>query len=58
VRVDIITTEGERGVMKNLQRKADQADEMFSRLVAEMNNAQAIDRANNMTKQIEVPTWL
>jgi hypothetical protein len=58
VTVDIITTEGERGVMKNLQRKAEQADAMFSRLVAEMNNALAIERANNMTKKMEIPTWL
>jgi hypothetical protein len=26
-----VTTEGERGVMRNLQRKAAQADAMFSR---------------------------
>jgi hypothetical protein len=58
VKVDIVTTEGERGVMKNLQRKATQADEMFSRLVAEMNNALAIERANNMTKELEIPSWL
>lgn len=58
VRVDIITTEGERGVMRNLQRKAEQADEMFSRLVTEMNNALAIERANNMTKKMEIPSWL
>lgn len=58
VKVDIVTTEGERGVMKNLQRKATQADEMFSRLVAEMNNAMAIERANNMTKELEIPSWL
>lgn len=58
VRVDIVTTEGERGVMRNLQRKAEQADEMFSRLVLEMNQAQAIDRANNMTKRMEIPQWL
>jgi hypothetical protein len=58
VRVDIVTTEGERGVMRNLQRKAEQADEMFSRLVLEMNHALAIERANNMTKRIEVPAWL
>jgi len=56
--VDVITTEGERGVMKNLQRKAAQADEMFSRLVAEMNQALAIQRANNMTKRMELPSWL
>jgi superfamily II DNA/RNA helicase len=58
VRVDIVTTEGERGVMRNLQRKADQADAMFSRLVAEMNNALAIESANNMTKKVQVPAWL
>jgi len=58
VKVDIVTTEGERGVMRNLQRKSDQADAMFSRLVAEMNNALAIERANNMNKQVEVPSWL
>ena len=44
--------------MRNLQRKAEQADAMFSRLVAEMNQALAIDRINNMTKKIEVPSWL
>jgi len=58
VRVDIVTTEGERGVMRNLQRKAEQADEMFSRLVLEMNHALAIERANKMTRQMEVPAWL
>jgi hypothetical protein len=58
VKVDIVTTEGERGVMRNLQRKSDQADEMFSRLVAEMTNALSIERANNMTKKLEIPSWL
>jgi superfamily II DNA/RNA helicase len=58
VTVDIVTTEGERGVMRNLQRKATQADEMFSHLVAEMNHALGIERANNMTKKVQVPSWL
>lgn len=58
VKVDIVTTEGERGVMRNLQRKADQADEMFSRLVSEMNNAQAVVKSQRGTKQMEVPAWL
>ncbi len=58
VRVDIVTTEGERGVMQNLQRKAEQADEMFSRLVAQMNNSLAIRRSTNQTGKIEVPSWL
>jgi hypothetical protein len=58
VTVDIVTTEGERGIMKNMQRKADQADKMFSRLVAEMNNAMAIDRKNEYNKPVQLPAWL
>ncbi len=58
VKVDIVTTEGERGVMRNLQRKAEQADAMFSRLVGEMNSSLAIERANNHIKPLELPAWL
>lgn len=58
VHVDIVTTEGERGVLSNLQRKAEQADRMFANLVAEMNAAINIDRASRFTKTIEVPQWL
>jgi hypothetical protein len=56
--VDIITTEGERGVLKNLQRKATQADTMFNSLVSEMNRSMSIDRITTFTKQQEVPQWL
>lgn len=58
VHVDIITTEGERGVLKNLQRKTVQADRMFSNLVAEMNAALGIERASNFINNQEVPQWL
>jgi hypothetical protein len=58
VTVDIVTTEGERGVLRNLQRKAAQADTMFSNLVAQMNAAQAIERASQFTKTQELPSWL
>ena len=58
VNVDIITTEGERGVVKNLQRKAAQADKMFSSLVMEMNNANAIGRAAGFALEQKVPAWL
>ncbi|RPJ31902.1 MAG: helicase [Verrucomicrobiaceae bacterium] len=58
VTVDIVTTEGERGVLRNLQRKAAQADTMFSNLVAQMNAAQAIERASQFTKTQEIPSWL
>lgn len=58
VTVDIVTTEGESGVLRNLQRKAEQADKMFSNLVAEMNASQAIDRASAFSKAQEIPSWL
>lgn len=58
VRVDIVTTEGGRGALRNMQRKAVQADEMFSRLTAQMNNAMHIARDNRMNKALEVPSWL
>ena len=58
VTVDIITTEGDGEVLKNLRRKAAKADEMFSRLVAEMNNAIKIEATNAMNKPIQVPSWL
>jgi hypothetical protein len=45
-------------VLKNLQRKAAQADKMFNSLVDEMNNAIGIDRATQFTKKQEIPTWL
>jgi hypothetical protein len=58
VTVDVVTTEGERNVLKNLQRKAKAADEMFSRLVEHMNQAISIGRSNAGTKTVEVPSWL
>jgi hypothetical protein len=58
VRVDVIETEGDQDVLKNLQRKARQADEMFSNLVREMNQVLHISRARPFTKQEIVPSWL
>ena len=58
VKVDIVTTEGEQGVTRNLQRKADQAEQMFDRLVAEMNRASGIARTTTHTKPMEIPQWL
>jgi len=58
VRVDTVTTEGQQGVVKNLQRKAEQADRMFSRLVQHMNDGAAIARVDHHTKPMECPQWL
>lgn len=58
VKVDVITTEGGRGVLANMQRKAEQADRMFSNLVAEMQDSLSIDRVTTFAKKQEVPSWL
>jgi hypothetical protein len=58
VRVDVVTTEGEKSVLQNLQRKAQAADVMFSRLVEEMNRSIAVDRSVHFTKKEQVPAWL
>lgn len=58
VRVDMVTTEGGRGALANMQRKAAQADVMFSALVGQMNSAQAVSRLRSFDKSLEVPTWL
>lgn len=58
VDVDIVGTEGDSGVLKNQQRKAAQADAMFSALVSHMNAAMAIERAQAFNTRQELPAWL
>lgn len=58
VTVDVVTSEGEKGVMANLQRKAEQADRMFGRLVELMQNELSIEKHDVYTKAMEVPAWV
>jgi hypothetical protein len=58
VYVDIVTTEGEAGVLQNLQRKSAQADKMFDRLVASMNESLNIERNGKQQSSIEIPSWI
>lgn len=58
VRIDVIASEGEAGVVRNLQRKADAADAMFSRLVELMGNELRIEQKNLNTKPEIKPSWL
>jgi hypothetical protein len=55
---DIVTTEGEKSVLKNLQKKAAAADKMFSMLVQYMNEAMRVERSVPFTKREEIPSWL
>ena len=56
--VDMVATDGEIGVKKNLQRKAKQADRMFSALVEHMYDSQKIDSSNKFDTETEAPEWL
>jgi hypothetical protein len=58
VMVDVVTTEGGRDVLANLQRKAAAADKMFLRLVEHMKEHLEIDRITHFTLREELPVWL
>lgn len=58
VLIDVVTTEGGKAVLENLQRKAKQADEMFDALMRHMTDAIRIDNDNKFTQPMEVPAWL
>lgn len=56
--VDVVASEGESGVVRNLQRKATAADTMFRELVSLMNNELRLEKAPENTQKIKVPSWL
>ena len=58
VTVDIVTSEGEKDVLNNMQYKANQADIMFKALIAEMSDSMHIDGHINYTNKVEAPLWL
>jgi len=58
VRCDFISTEGEERVWANYQRKAVQADEMFSQLVEFMNESNRINHEDIFPIKEELPAWL
>ena len=58
VHFDTVLTEGELAVMENLKRKAEQADEMFTRLVSEMRVSMPIDAGIQYRERQVLPVWL
>ncbi len=56
--VDIVSSEGEAGVLKNLQRKSDQSDKMFTNLVDFMNESLSIQKMNEFQTEEVMPAWL
>lgn len=58
VTVNTVATEGEEAVMRNLQRKAVQVDEMFTALCREMRGAKAISKDDIFTVAERLPQWI
>jgi hypothetical protein len=58
VQVDIVASEGERGVLANMQRKAKAAERMFDGLVAAMHDGVSIERGIRLEQLQEVPAWV
>ena len=57
VRLDVISTEGEVNVRKNMDRKEKLAAQMFESIIAFMNESQEV-ATTVPTKTMEVPEWL
>jgi hypothetical protein len=58
VTVDMITTDGQDNVLKNLQSKADKAADMFDYLVSLMRNELIIEKRKPFTQKVVIPDWL
>jgi len=58
VNVHIIVNEGEVAVMKNIHRKAVQADRMFTHLVEHMNDPMIMNSRDYFGEKELIPSWL
>lgn len=58
VTVDTVYTEGEKLIMKNIKRKSNAAERMFTSLIHHMNDALKINRIEYQQIKVELPTWL
>lgn len=58
VTVNVVTTEGEAGVIANLKQKQLKAEQMFASLVECMNREIAIAARHNFDLKEKVPSWL
>jgi len=58
VTVDIITSEGEQGVLANLLRKSEQADRMFANIVSLMGEANTFHKISSGSVETTIPSWL
>ena len=54
---DLVTSEGELDVLKNLNRKEANSEKMFEQLVSLMRNELKIETKNHYTKKEKLPVW-
>lgn len=57
VRLDVIATDGEVNVKRNMDRKEAQASTMFDAIIGSMNHAQSMS-TTKPTIEMELPKWL
>ena len=58
VRIEVVTSSAQAGVLGNLKRKQVACEGMFEQLVAHMNNAVNINRMSQFGTEQELPKWL
>lgn len=58
VTVTIVASEGEIGVLKNVQRKSDQANRMFESISKHANEELHIDRSIKFNEKAKAPSWM
>lgn len=58
VHIDVIASEGERGVLRNLNRKAEAAEKMFSELVSLMNDELILKTKPKQNEKPTIPDWI
>ena len=57
MRLDVIATEGEVNIKKNMDRKEKLASQMFESIVAFMNDSENVI-SKKPTMSMEVPEWM
>jgi hypothetical protein len=58
VTVDIVATDGEVPIIENMTKKQEQANRMFTELVAHMQDSLSIQRLADYNNKLEIPSWL
>lgn len=58
VHIDLVYTHGDRNSIRNLRRKQEQADDMFTSIVHEMSHSLQIKDSTNPIAEMEKPSWV